>query len=232
VIAFLSGMKMMRVEEPLTASGGELKLAALNSVSVLRKRGRTCNCCPEPNSANGVHVKSVPKEIMKKTTGIIAGLICGSALLTIVGCSTAEKKPQNQLIMTQLAASKPPQNNTAQTTGPSGNGGYIPGAGSTTCCGSYVGMTYITNSATGTFWFTPPTGTTNCVATDSSGLASPYESVVKVTRRRDNLSWCNTNNVSFPASSSEQYRFYIYIKNTPPPPSAGDTLTLDVQWNP
>jgi hypothetical protein len=169
---------------------------------------------------------------MIKTTGIITGLICGSALLTIVGCSTAEKKPNNQLIMTQLAASKPPQNNTAQTTGPSGNGAYIPGSGSTSCCGSYTGMAYITNSATGTLVFTPPAGATNCIATDVSGLASPYESVVKVTRTDNLFSTCGTNSISFPVSSNKSYKFNIYIKNTPPPPSAGDTLTLDVQWNP
>jgi hypothetical protein len=74
-------------------------------------------------------------------------------------------------------------------------------------------------------------GTTNGLATDISGLASPYESVVKAIRN-DGISWCGTNSVSFPASSSKQYRFYIYIKNTPPPPTNGDALTLDVQWNP
>ena len=87
---------------------------------------------------------------MKKATSIIAGLICGSALLTIVGCSTAEKKPNNQLIMTQLAASKPPQNNaTAETIAGGGTGGFVPGSGSTSCCGAYTGQAFITNSATG-----------------------------------------------------------------------------------
>jgi hypothetical protein len=48
--------------------------------------------------------------------------------------------------------------------------------------------------------------------------------------RNDLGSWCGTNSVSFPASSTKQYKFIIYIKNTPPPPSNGDVLTLSVQW--
>ena len=169
---------------------------------------------------------------MMKTTKLITGLICGSALLAIVGCTSTAKKPQNQLIMTQLAASKPPQNNATIAETGNNSGVYIPGAGSTSCCGAYTGMAYITNSATGTFWFTPPAGTTNGIATDTSGFGSPYESVVKVIRKRDLMPSCGTNSISFPASSSEQYKFIIYIKNTPPPPSAGDTLTLSVQWQP
>jgi hypothetical protein len=120
----------------------------------------------------------------------------------------------------------------AWATAGSGTGGYIPGSGSTSCAGSYTGMVYITNSATGTLVFTPPAGATNCIATDVSGFASPYESVVKVTRTDNLFSTCGTNSISFPVSSNKSYKFNIYIKNTPPPPSAGDTVTLSIQWNP
>jgi hypothetical protein len=99
-----------------------------------------------------------------------------------------------------------------------------------TCVGSYSGSAKITNSATGTIWFTPPAGTTNCIAADASGLSSPYESVVLAMRKRDLMAWCGTNSVSFPASSSDQYKFTIYIKNTPPPPTNGQALTLILDW--
>jgi hypothetical protein len=103
------------------------------------------------------------------------------------------------------------------------------GSGSSTCIGSFTGTAVVTNSATGTVWFTPPSGTTNAIVTDVTGFSSPYVSMVKVIRN-DSASWCGTNSVSFPASSAKQYKFLIYIKNTPPPPSNGDILTLSIQW--
>jgi hypothetical protein len=112
----------------------------------------------------------------------------------------------------------------------SGSGAVNMSGGSTSCCGSYSGFANITNDATGTVWFSPPSGTTNCVATDSSGLPSPYVSCIKAIRKGDLVSWCGTSSVSFPATSNREYKFIIYVKNTPPPPSDGDILTLDIQW--
>jgi hypothetical protein len=111
------------------------------------------------------------------------------------------------------------------------DGGYNGTPGSATCVGSYSGSAKITNSATGTIWFTPPSGTTNGTATDLSGLSAPYSSVVLAMRKRDMMAWCGSNTVTFPASSTDQYKFTIYIKNMPPPPTNGQILTLDVQWD-
>jgi hypothetical protein len=156
---------------------------------------------------------------MKKTTYFVLCIVTA-----LVGCSTSEKKE------------KPPAAQSSPirllTPGPSASGAVNNTSGSATCVGSYTASAKITNSATGTIWFTPPSGTTNATITDSSGLSSPYVSVVQAVRKRDAVSWCETNTVSFPASSSEQYKFYIYVKNTPPPPSSGQVLTLDVQWEP
>lgn len=161
---------------------------------------------------------------MNRTTYTIIGLIAVSALTGLVGCSTSTTKqpaPTAKPVTAQRSA--------MQATSSDPSGAFNNTGGTTTCCGSYTGYAFITNSATGTVWFTPPAGTTNCIATDSSGLSSPYVSVVKAIRS-DSLSWCDTNSVSFPATSSKKYKFIIYLKNTPPPPTNGQVLTLNVQW--
>lgn len=141
---------------------------------------------------------------MKQSLPLLLSLTAVSALLALTGCSTSSR---------------------------SYNGAVTCASGSTPCVGSYTAFAIITNSATGDIWFTPPNGTTNCTITDISGLGSTYVSVVKAFRK-DTLAWCGTNTVTFPASSLKQYRFYIYVENTPPPPTNGDVLTLDVQWQP
>lgn len=167
---------------------------------------------------------------MKKTAGIIIGLSSITLLCSFVGCSTGTNtgtiEPQ-----TLAAKSTPPPMNTL-TSEQNASGAVNNTSGSTTCCGSYTASAKITNSVTGTIWFTPPTGTTNGTITDSSGLSSPYVSVVLAMRKRDSVSWCGTNTVSFPAESTNQYKFFIYVKNTLPPPTNGQVLTLDVQWTP
>ncbi|HEU5122610.1 MAG TPA: hypothetical protein VFW05_00945 [Verrucomicrobiae bacterium] len=161
---------------------------------------------------------------MKKYIGWMTGCTA-AALLTMAGCSTNE---HNGNMESTLAAK--PTMRAAFMPSQDAFGAFVSQNGTVSCCGSYKGFAYITNSITETLWFTPPAGTTNCIATDSSGFASPYVSVVKAARRADGASWCGTNEVSFAASSSQQYKFMIYIKNTPPPPTNGATLTLDIQW--
>lgn len=161
---------------------------------------------------------------MKKYTGWMTGF-AAAALLTMAGCSTNE---HNGNMESTLAAK--PAMRAAFMPSQDATGAFVPQNGTVSCCGSYQGFANITNSITGTVWFTPPAGATNCIATDSSGFASPYVSVVKATRKNDAAYWCGTNSLNFPASSSKQYKFIIYIKNTPPPPTNGAPLTLDIQW--
>ena len=97
------------------------------------------------------------------------------------------------------------------------------------CPGTYKGFAKMTNSA-GAFWITPPTNTTSGTLTDASGLGAPYVSVAYVKRKSDLVSWCGTNNVSFPATNSTSYELFVYVKNTPPPPTNGQPLTLQIIW--
>jgi len=157
---------------------------------------------------------------MKKYIGWMTGCTA-AALITMTGCSTNENMESTLAARPAMRAGFMPVQAAV--------GLFVPHNGTVSCCGSYKGFANVTNSDTGTVWFTPPAGTTNCVATDASGLASPYVSVVKALRK-DFASWCGTNSVSFPVSSSKQYKFIIYIKNTPPPPTNGAPLTLDIQW--
>ncbi|HYG21512.1 MAG TPA: hypothetical protein VEH04_01935 [Verrucomicrobiae bacterium] len=160
---------------------------------------------------------------MKITNCIKIGF-AASALLVFAGCvSNSEPGLTSNSFAVRTA-----------TLGIGGNncGGFNGTSGSTACVGPYTGFAIITNSASGTIWFTAPAGATNCVVTDSSGFASPYVSVVKAVRRSNLMSWCGTNSVSFPANAGQQYKFTIFLKSTPPPPTNGQPLVLEVDWNP
>src|ERR1043165_6277036 len=93
----------------------------------------------------------------------------------------------------------------------------------TGCPGSYTGYAKMTNS-TGTYWITPPTNTTSGTLTDMSGFPSPYVSVAYVMRRSDQVTWCGTNSVTFPATNSTSYQLMIVVKNPPPPPTNGQPM--------
>lgn len=97
------------------------------------------------------------------------------------------------------------------------------------CPGTYNGFAKMTNSA-GTFWITPPAGTTSGTFTDASGFASPYVSVASVVRKSDNVKWCYTNSVTFTATNTQQYSLTVYVKSTLPPPTNGQPMTLQINW--
>jgi hypothetical protein len=97
------------------------------------------------------------------------------------------------------------------------------------CPGDYTGYAKMTNSAGG-IWITPPTNTTSGTLTDASGFGAPYVSVASVQRKSDSVSWCGTNTVTFPATNSTSYQLMIVVKNTPPPPTNGQPMTLQITW--
>jgi len=97
------------------------------------------------------------------------------------------------------------------------------------CPGAYTGFAKMTNSA-GTFWITPPTNTSSGTLTDASGFPSPYVSVACVTRKSDATSWCGTNSVTFSATNATSYQLMIVVKNTPPPPTNGEPVILQITW--
>ena len=97
------------------------------------------------------------------------------------------------------------------------------------CPGAYTGYAKMTNS-TGGLWITPPTNTTSGTLTDASGFASPYVSVAYVQRKSDLVSWCGTNSMTFPATNSTSYELFVYVKNTPPPPTNGQPMSLQITW--
>jgi hypothetical protein len=106
-------------------------------------------------------------------------------------------------------------------------------SGSNSCVGTYYAYARFTNTSVTpkSIWWRPPTGTTSCTIADASGITDPaYVPVVEAVRRSDLVHWCGTNSVTFPATSTQQYQFGTYIKNQLPPPSAGQTLELSVQW--
>lgn len=98
------------------------------------------------------------------------------------------------------------------------------------CPGAYTGFAKMTNSTDGTFWVKPPTNAINGTLTDASGFASPYVSVAYVKRKSDSVTWCGTNSVTFPASGTDKYLLTVYVKNTPPPPTNGQPMNLQITW--
>lgn len=94
------------------------------------------------------------------------------------------------------------------------------------CPGVYTGYAKMTNSA-GAIWITPPTNTVSGTFTDASGLPAPYLSVAYVVCN-NLMSWCNTNSVTFPATSAHQYQLIVYVKS--PSPTNGQPMNLQVTW--
>lgn len=95
--------------------------------------------------------------------------------------------------------------------------------------GTFYAQAKMTNSS-GLYWITPPTNTHTGTFKDASGFPAPYASSLLVTRRIDNYSWfSNTNGFTFPATNSS-YSLTVYVNTTPPPPTNGQSLTLQVTW--
>jgi hypothetical protein len=97
------------------------------------------------------------------------------------------------------------------------------------CPGANTGYAKMTNNI-GTFWITPPANATNGTLTDISGFPAPYVSVACVTRQSDLTKWCGTNTVTFPATNSTCYELFVFVKNTPPPPTNGQPMNLKITW--
>jgi hypothetical protein len=103
------------------------------------------------------------------------------------------------------------------------------GSTNTPCPGAYSGYAKMTNGSA--LWFTPPTNASSGTFTDASSFGTSYVSVACVVRRNDLMAWCGTNTVTFPATNSTQYALTAYVKNTPPPPTNGQLLNLQVTWH-
>jgi hypothetical protein len=76
------------------------------------------------------------------------------------------------------------------------------GSTNTPCSGAYTGYARMTNSA-----------------------------VVTVLRQSDFASWCQTNSVTFPATNGTSYELTLWVKSTPPPPTNGQPLSLQIVWH-
>ena len=102
--------------------------------------------------------------------------------------------------------------------------------GTSTNIGTFYAMAKMTNGL-GTFWVTPPANTQSGTFSDASGFQAPYSSSVIVTRRNDGHMWFATNNnsITFQATNSS-YSLTVYINSTPPPPTNGQAMTLQVIW--
>lgn len=96
------------------------------------------------------------------------------------------------------------------------------------CPGTWTGYAKMTNAA-GTFFITPPTNATSGTFTDVSGFAQPYASVACV-KQNDLVTWCGTNSVTFPATSSNTYLLTVYVKSPVPPPTNGQPINVQITW--
>jgi hypothetical protein len=92
------------------------------------------------------------------------------------------------------------------------------------CLGNSTGYAYMTNSA-GTMWLKPPANTVSGTFTDLSG----YALAIRVTRQLPVYSWCDTNAVTFTATSANNYELYIYMNNAGL--TNGQLLTVQVVWH-
>jgi hypothetical protein len=96
------------------------------------------------------------------------------------------------------------------------------------CVGSFLGYARMTNSI-GTLWITPPPNTTSGTFTDLSSFGSNYVSIATVTCLTNiTTPLCESNTITFKASSSAKYEFTVYVKQSPP--TNGEPLNLQVTW--
>ena len=98
--------------------------------------------------------------------------------------------------------------------------------------GTYYAMAKMTNTtAPYSFYVVPPTNTQTGTFQDVSGFPAPYSSSLMVTRKIDGVKWHtnNNNSITFPATNSS-YLLTVYVNTTPPPPTNGQPVTLQVTW--
>lgn len=96
--------------------------------------------------------------------------------------------------------------------------------------------TKITNSETGSVWFTNPVGATNAVLTDYNvGPGKPgstnnaYRPVFAALRKIDGQIWWGTNGISWPTSGTNQYKILLY-PNEGTGLTTNDLATVWIDW--
>lgn len=97
--------------------------------------------------------------------------------------------------------------------------------------GVYYATAKMTNSIGG-IWITPSNGVTSCTFQDVSGFALPYTWSAIVVRHSDYHSFVTTNSTPliFTATNTTSYSFTVYVNSPTPPPTNGQMLTLQAQW--
>ncbi len=158
-------------------------------------------------------------------------IICAGGMVVLVGLAGCIGLPPRtaETSSASFQTGYPPLDAIITTNAPT----TIPGTGSNSCVGLYNGFARFTNTAVtpSSIWFRPPTGTAQATITDASGITGSFVPVLEAIRRRDLFRWCGTNTKTFPATSSDQYQFSTYVKNPPPPPAAGQILSVTIQWH-
>lgn len=96
--------------------------------------------------------------------------------------------------------------------------------------GTYYAIAQMTNSA-GTYWITPSNGVSSCTFQDVSGFPPPYTWAAMV-QSRNFHQFVATNNtpLTFPATNTMSYTLTVYVTSPLPPPTNGQALTLQAQW--
>jgi hypothetical protein len=98
------------------------------------------------------------------------------------------------------------------------------------CPGAYNGYTTLTNSSGS--WFSPPTNPvpSSCTVTDTTGLGTNFRATFFASRLSDGNTWCATNSLTIPVTNTDQYQFIEYITSPVPPPTNGQTLSYQLNW--
>jgi len=104
----------------------------------------------------------------------------------------------------------------------------VVGQGTNSCAGVFYAKASMTNGAGGV-WITPTNSTISSgTFTNASGGAYSYS--LSVQCHNTMKTWCGTNSVTFPATNTFSYSFYIYITSPVPPPTNGEPINLQVNW--
>jgi hypothetical protein len=96
------------------------------------------------------------------------------------------------------------------------------------CIGSYIGYAKFKDPATGSYWWSRPTGTTHCTITDTTGSSCSIK--LEAVESTSLNSWCGPSPLTFPTQAPPTYRYNLttYIISCPGTPPS--TWTLSVNW--
>jgi hypothetical protein len=111
-------------------------------------------------------------------------------------------------------------------------GPFQPGPYSGRRCGPANHNGYVRFKNGTNYYWTPPGGAGIGTVTDISNLSTSYDPWIEVVESGTLVCrpFHGLGPHNFQVNPPRKYQFIVYVMNQPPPPSTGQTITLQIQW--